>query len=676
MSTQTILLIVLAAIVALVLSVFQYYFKAKRAKINPILAFLRFVTLLAGFLLLINPKLVKEDFEIEKANLVLLFDASSSIEKLGGKNDASTVLSTLQGDDALSDRFSVQRHFFGNGLLPDDSLLFNAGTTNLTGALHNLREVYGTSKSTYVVVTDGNQNIGADYEHIRLGNNAVVYPIVVGDTTAYEDLYLSQVNVNRYTFLKNQFPFEANLGYAGDKAVATRLNIYLDGQRVFQENIRFSELNSTKTVQGVLKANTVGLKSLGFELQALEGEKNTSNNQKQLAIEVIDEQTKVALIASILHPDLGALKKSIEANEQRSVTILKPNAPIENLEGFDFYILYQPNRSFANVFDLVQKKNAGSFIITGLQTDWSFLGNAQNVFSKETFGQSEEVLPNKNVAFGVYDISGVEMANYPPLSTQLGELEINIPYETVLWQQIRGISLETPLLFTFSREKARHAVLLGENLWQWRAQTYREHRNFEGFDNFMEQLVRYLSDSKPKNRLELTYEAVYNTPSNARIRAAFFDETYNFDPEASLVLRLKKDNENTSQEIPMLLRASNFEADLSNLAPGDYGFTVLVEKKNISRSGKFSILDFNLEDQLVSANAGKLRRFAKNNHGQAYHASQLTGLIERLLQEQQFRPVQKSIKNVVSLIDFKVLLIIMAFSLSLEWFIRKYNGLL
>ena len=39
------------------------------------------------------------------------------------------------------------------------------------------------------------------------------------------------------------------------------------------------------------------------------------------SVEVIDEQIKVLILTSILHPDLGVLKKAIESNKQRSATI-------------------------------------------------------------------------------------------------------------------------------------------------------------------------------------------------------------------------------------------------------------------------------------------------------------------------------------------------------------------
>jgi hypothetical protein len=55
--------------------------------------------------------------------------------------------------------------------------------------------------------------------------------------------------------------------------------------------------------------------------------------------------------------------------------------------------------------------------------------------------------------------------------------------------------------------------------------------------------------------------------------------------------------------------------------------------------------------------------------------SEVSLLIEDLLQDDRFLPTQKSELIVVSLIEFKWLLALIAVALTAEWFIRKYNGL-
>ena len=82
MQIQTVLLILAAFLLALGVAVFYYYRSKASLKNRIILTFLRFVSLFAGLVLLINPEFSKNTYHTEKTNLVVLVDESSSIQNL------------------------------------------------------------------------------------------------------------------------------------------------------------------------------------------------------------------------------------------------------------------------------------------------------------------------------------------------------------------------------------------------------------------------------------------------------------------------------------------------------------------------------------------------------------------------------------------------------------------
>ena len=676
MQTATVLLIILAAVVALGIAVFQYFYKIKRQKVNVWLAVLRFVFLFSGLLLIINPKFTKESYYIEKANLVVLIDNSTSINKLGGREDMAEAIRRIKSNTKLAESYKINTYTFGDNIVDGDSITYKANSTNISKALNSLNEIYGNSTSAIVLLTDGNQTLGNDYEYLQLNKNIHIYPIIVGDTTRHEDLRISQINVNKYAFLKNKFPVETTIQYSGNRSVNSVVRIYLDGKQVFRESVDFTINTTSKTLTTLLEANRVGIKSLKIEVEAITNEKNIINNTKEHAIEVIDEKTNIALISSIIHPDIGVLKKSIEANEQREVKIYTPNVALEQLEDVDVFILYQPNTAFKVMYDFIAKKGGGVFTITGRKTDWRFLNAVQSSFSKESYNQPEEILPVKNQGFGLFDISTMSFSGFPPLESALGEFDITKPYETIATQRIKGVELETPLFFIIDDEIAKEVVLFGENIWMWRVKTYRDERSFKTFDDFIGRLFRYLSSVKQKSRLNLTYENLYEGNASAKISASFFDKAYNFDANANLTITLKNDASGFRREAPMLLKENSYEYSLENLEPGTYEFTVSESKEKVKKSGTFKILDFNLEDQFLAANYKKLQRLSQNSMGTSYFPNEIETLAKDLQNDKRFTPVQKSNRNVVSLIDFRYLLFFMALALAIEWFIRKYNGLL
>ena len=84
METITVLYIVLAAIGALGIVVLQYVYKKKaKSKEYLLLAFLRFIGIFGLLVLLINPQFSQKSYSLEKPNLVILADNSSSISESG-----------------------------------------------------------------------------------------------------------------------------------------------------------------------------------------------------------------------------------------------------------------------------------------------------------------------------------------------------------------------------------------------------------------------------------------------------------------------------------------------------------------------------------------------------------------------------------------------------------------
>ncbi|MBT8188740.1 MAG: VWA domain-containing protein, partial [Croceitalea sp.] len=477
---------------------FQYYFKAKRTKLNALLGVIRFLTIFAGILLLINPKFSKKEFILEKPNLVLLVDNSKSVPVLLGGDEAQSASGQLVQNNRLSNSFKLNSYTFGQRLEVNDSIDFNAETSNIANALQTVNEIYGTTKTAVALITDGNQTLGTDYEFKSLSDNITVFPIVVGDTTAYEDINLGEINLNKYAFLKNKFPIEVNLSYYGDQNISTLLKISSKGRVLFRKTVALGKSSNNATINTLLEATDVGINTLKVELSPLKNEKNTSNNSKLVAIEVIDEKTNVTLVSSINHPDLGMLKKSIEANEQRKVTLTSPSINNELLDATDIFILYQPNTSFASLYEILEKRGSNSFTITGTQTDWEFLNNIQSSFSKEVFDQTEEILPQLNKGFDLFDLGGFGMENYPPLDSHLGDVLVTLPHEVLITQEIKGVSLDDPLMFLINKKGAQEVVILGENSWKWRLQAYRNEQSFESFDSFMGKILLFLSEDQQK----------------------------------------------------------------------------------------------------------------------------------------------------------------------------------
>ena len=143
--------------------------------------------------------------------------------------------------------------------------------------------------------------------------------------------------------------------YTGNKSVISELKIESLGKIIYKERIQFSETQNSIILTPKIASNETGVQQYQVNLTPIENEKNKINNQKSFAIETIDEHTKIALVTSLSHPDLGALKTAVETNKQRFVKICSPIEYLANNDSYGLVVLYQPNQSFKSVFELIKK---------------------------------------------------------------------------------------------------------------------------------------------------------------------------------------------------------------------------------------------------------------------------------------------------------------------------------
>ena len=678
MTSQTILYIIIAGIISIVLAVFMYGYKTKFSKSTKwIYGSLRFITIFSVLLLLINPKFKTETYSIIKPNLPVLIDNSESISELNQTTNVSDFVASLKDNEDLNEKFDLSFYTFGNEFQINDSLTFNEKNSNISEALSLTNQLFKNEIAPTILITDGNQTLGNDYEFSSTSFKNKIYPVIIGDSTKFIDLKLEQLNTNRYAFLKNSFPVEIIAVYHGTENVATQFEIKKGNATVYKENISFTENENTQILNFTLPATSVGLQKYTAQIVSISEEKNTINNSKQFAVEVIDQSTNVLIVSDIIHPDIGAIKRAIESNEQRKVTIKKPTDAITVLNDYQLVIIYQPTRSFTNLYAELDKLNKNTFVFTGLQTDWYFLNSIQNNYNKEVTNQSENVVGILNPNYDAFAIDDIDFSDYRPLKTLFGELEILAPFDNVLEQSIDGFETETSLLSTIEINGTRSAIFDGEGIWKWRAQSFIESKDYKEFDDFFGKIIQYLASNKRRSRLEVSYENFYYNNNAIRISSQYFDKNFVFNSNANLSILVTNSDTGVRSEYPLLLKRNFYEIDLSNLEAGEYVFKVSVNDEIVlTRNGAFTILDFNVEQQFLNADITKLSRVATNTDGKNYFIADVSSLINSLIEDDTFKQVQKSEEKIEPLIEWIYLLGLIILSLTLEWFLRKYNGLI
>ncbi|WP_226742931.1 VWA domain-containing protein [Polaribacter gangjinensis] len=673
MQTTVIFLLFLALVLSFSIAYFQYYYKEKsKHQFTPFLLILRTLSLFLLLSLFINPSIENEVYQNEKPVLSIVTDNSSSIAFFDETKNILAFQENISDNSVIKDKFDIQKFQFGKTLQLQDSLTFSENETNIFEAISATNKLNSSKIAPVVLLTDGNQNIGLDYEF--LNSKQPIYPIVFGDTTTYADIKISQINANKYSFLGNQFPVEVLLNYEGNENVTSVFTISSKGKTIFSKNVSFSAQKKSETISTNIESTAKGIHFYNTSLRIINNEKNTKNNTKDFTVEVIDEQTNVLIVSSVLHPDLGVLKKAIESNKQRKATISLVTDFKNQINDFQLIILYQVTNAFKNILTEITAEKIPYLFISGVNTDWNFVNAQQLGFQKKAINQTENYGATFNTSFATLLQENIGFDDFPPLKDRFGEVYFNKEYQTLLFQNINGIQTKVPLLAIVDNESHKFATLFGEGIWKWRAASFLNNNSFEEFDAFVGNLVSFLASNKKRNRLEVNAESLYTANSTINISAFYLDKTYKFDPRASLEITITNETTKIVSKFPFSLLNNAYQVAIENLASGVYNYTVTVLGHNLSKSGQFVISDYNIEEQFTRANLEKLEKIATNSGGKVYYKNQFDDLLQDLSKNESFYTIQKASIKEQEIIDWKWVLFVIIGFLTLEWFIRKYIG--
>jgi hypothetical protein len=621
---------------------------------------------------LINPSIPRKDLIIEKPTLSVLVDNSLSIKYINKDSIVNAMLSSLKSNEILKKNFDVSYYSFGEEFNAIDSLNFDEKQTDIFTPLSTISKNYNNTNNGIILLSDGNQTIGKDYEFIKM--SVPIYSMIIGDTLTNNDVRIDKINTNRYSFVNNKFPVESLLQYNGEESVKLKYTIENTGKIIYSKTINLNKEDNSRLLKTEITSKKEGLHYYKATIENLENEKNTLNNTKEFSIEIINKQSKILIVSPFNHPDLGALKKAIESDKQREVIIRTRNIDNINLSNYKSIIIYQPNYNFKKIINEINKSKKPYLLITGSNTDWSFINSNFTGLNKNDINTIENYRPRLNKNFLIFNQNNIGFENFPPLIDKFGKTSISIPYQTLLYQNVKGFKSKEPLLAISNNNDQKQVFLFGEGIWKWRSTSYLMTNSFQNFDNFISNIVLYISSNTIKNRLDVEVKSSYNANSSININAFFVDENYKFDDRATIYFTLKNMNSKKTITFPFLLSNKSYILKLNPIESGEYEYSINVKNQKFSQKGSFKVNKFDIEKQFNNVNYVKLKELTNKTNGAYYFENDYNELIPDLLNDERFSFVKKIKISYDQLINWKWYLFIILSLLSLEWFIRKYYG--
>jgi hypothetical protein len=652
------------------------------------LAVLRFLAATLLAILLLQPLLKSLLTDTKKPVVVLAQDQSESVGTVLKDNSLEAYRKDWQDlKESLSKKYEVKEYAFGAEVREGVTFEMTDKISNLSAVVSEVADLYGSQNLGAVVfATDGIYNEGSNPLYAGAKLNAPVYTLALGDTLQKKDLVLKRVFHNKIAYLGDKFSVQMDVAArncAGSSPTMTVSKIEGNNVRNLQQillPINQNDFFTTREI--VLDANQSGVQRYRISLGAVSGEATTANNVKEFFVDVLDARQKLLLLANAPHPDLSALKQTLERNKNYQVTVAYINELKVKPEDFDFVVLHNLP-SFRNdasaVLNTLNSRKVPRMFIVGTQTNLARFNQVQPLLTiqgdQRNTNDVQGILNQNFNLFTLDENLRNTLPTFNPLTAPFGDFQARGDAQVLLYQRIGKVDTKYPLLLFGQENDVKIAVLAAEGLWRWRLFDYLQHMNHNIFSELVGKNFQYVTLKTDKRRFRISVSKnIFNENEPVILDAELYNQSYELvnEPDVSLVIT-NSDGKDFNYTFNKTTKGYTLMAGVFPVGSYRFKGRVTYNGQNLTYDGQFSVQPIQLELYETTADHAMLRRLSQEFGGQFFHINQLEELGNTLL-EKNIKPVVYSTSRTRSVINLKWIFFLILGMLSLEWFLRRYFG--
>jgi len=650
------------------------------------LAVLRATVLIILGLLLLSPFIKSTLQDIKKPMILIARDNSESIPATMDSLQIKDYLEKLEDlEKKLKENYEVENITFSNKAESGKSISLDGKTTNIASVFEYAYNNLGADNlSAIILASDGIYNDGADPAFELQKIKVPVYSILLGDTTVRKDLKIRKIFYNKIAYLNDKFTVQVDISAQNCQGSQTNLTVLgNNGERLEQIPLTIDQTDYFKTLEITLTANRSGVQRFRFELGTLPGEFSTSNNKREIFVEVLDGRQNILILANSPHPDIAAITQILENNLNYKVeTALAQNFK-GDLRQYDQVIFHQlPSRQFnaQSWINTLQQAKKPILFVVGNQTDLNTFNRVQSTLSIMTGSSStNEVQGIIHQNFGLFTLSEElrkSLPDFAPVTVPFGEFKPGPGAEVLLYQRIGKIDTSYPLLTFQNSDQGKVAVFAGEGIWKWRLFDFMQHQNFEIVDELIQKTISYLSVKEDKRRFRsFPSKNIFDENEPVIISAELYNESYEMinDPDVSLIL-INEDGKEFKYTMNRRAKAYIIEPGLFPVGNYRMKASTTYNNENFQTDGRFSIQPIEIEGYELTANHGLMNRLADLFGGKSVYPTDISVLLEEVQSNERVKPVIYESVKTHAAINLKWLFFLLITFLGLEWFFRKFFG--
>lgn len=652
--------------------------------VNPTLAVLRFLTLFFLCFLLLGPVMKYWTHQTEKPIVVLAIDGSKSI--LANKDSGFYQNEFLQGirnlENSLGENYEVKTYTFGGNLTPNFDGKYLEKETNISGILNEINNNYsGQPLGAIVLASDGLYNKGNNPIYTVENFKTPIYTIALGDSNQQKDLLIKHIKYNQLVYAGNYFPIQIDISAFGLKGKQTTLMVSHKGKTLINQKVAITDARFYTSIPLSIEAKEPGTQHYIIQVSSLSGEVTTANNRFDLFMNVIDGKQKIALIYQNPHPDISAYKQSIEQNANFAIQTMsfKDIVPAK-LKEYSLIIFHQlpgAKGEGANLVKAAVAENLSRLYVLG--SSWSpsvFSTVDPSLTINSARASVNEVMPSLTPNFSLFTLSDEELTTiqkYPPLYAPYGNYQTQGEVAILFKQQIGNVKTDYPLFF-FAKNKGKSGYICGEGFWKWRLYDAAL-SNQQVTSSLIGKMAQYLAVKTDRSPFRVNGNKQFDENQPVNFEAEVYNESFELIQQGEVQLQVENDL-GKKFNYTFSKTDKSYSLDMGIMPVGNYTYmaTTSIGTKVEKTKGQFAVIPLQLELLNTAANHQLLNELSIQTNGLRFYPSQLDELAKGIQENETIKPTRFSSEELKSWINIKGLFFTILAFLSIEWFIRKWNG--
>jgi hypothetical protein len=652
----------------------------------------------------------------EKPRVALLLDRSRSMTlEDHGVARGDRMLQFLRTGEfgRLRDRVDLEAYGFSMDrgpevTMPLDSLVMDGLATDIGRTLRETVERSGRIPlSAILLFSDGAHNQGESPLRTAESMSVPVFCVGLGEDVQKTDLLITQVLTNELTYVGNRVPVDVGVRGPGFPGEMIQVRLKSDSGILDARTLSVPADGMEKVVRMHYVPEKPGFQRIVAEIDRLEGEVTSENNQQTLFVRVMKSKLRVLLMASSPGPDLAFVRRLLERDPDIELILRVQKTrdefyggeglTEETLDRADVFLFVDfPPEEIApsmreRIRRLIVRNQKSLFLIAGRNTDirfWSSLSTSLPCIFRA--GESEHMCVPRLSALGeghpvlqIHDrIEANRMAweNLPPL---LYPALVCIPRpgaETLVMgippAEVDGLpQTRDPLLVAFQSAGRKSLVLTGMGLYRWDLLMWGMGRTNDVLKGLLNNALRWLALREETSPVRVqTDKSVYTAGEQIRVGVQVYDEMVRPVASARVTAVLESPTGTFTRELQDL-GEGRYGAEMKGYETGEYRLEVQARREGIllgKSDTRFSVSSYIPDLTDTRANPGLMRQLAVITGGRYGPADSLAAVLEGI----RFADRESVVQKEWELYRHPLTLVLIVLLLSAEWFIRKRTGLM